>query len=1843
MKSKWTWKRVWLIVLILCVQVSTLSLGGFNDVVQAATKDQEIRINGMRIGNLSYSAENMMVNFKTNGSVGGFKLDNPSNITIDPGAGDVFIAKGQRANYTIRVADNPILADLAASGHATIEIGWNKLEWSAVCKTLCFGKNYQGTRATLTVNNTQWDKIEAYHGATGKFSRKITLQPNQVIDLKIEGIRDWNNKWTGVRGLYFKIEDKVRPTLSEVSFNGDGNERTNSAGQREMYIKQDEKVQLTYTFSEPVFPSTLTRNYNDHFLRHPFFTNQAGTGLPGQGEVQYLTNISYTAANIQRTSKNVTYQYSGGSYHNSGNLPAAPLITGTTNEPNPMDWSLHEKIEKAQMTDAAGNAAVIDYSIQMSQSSNPHVVNKTNNPFDSALTPDGQPGPGMSIIVDTVAPKYSKTGNGIQPEILTYSILNKNDRVEFTVNFTEEVMVANRPNWDVRQTYLLFNNGMKAYYISGQGTSQWKFSMRMEGLSSEETPLLKVIALTHDHKVEDENLNDTDTGVVEDYAGNKLVQPANFKGMHPVSDTDPDRSVLDSTIDWAGLVVDNTPPMILFEYDEQLGASDEFYGRDGSVTIKAMDPDLIVPALDPVEEDRYTTVPSKGVYRPSNITDGNPNASANGLVYYYWSRSAENPLASKSKDHFAALKRFSLTGKQPSQELYPGELTDFELSIANNMSNIIPVPAEATLPSGSGTWYLHTWTADMTWDSARELKQYEKRQEFIYAYPEIYQAWMDEINGNDSQKEFYANTKAMAEVGQYDDLEMWPLSDFKQDDSNWAYVAGEINLDNVAPTITFEGVNNNYSSNVQVKVLLSDEHSGIKEGFYTFVSKTADQGAEKQWEEMVLSNKGRQTLSTSLAVPEDGEYTLYIKAVDQTGIEAISVLGQTIVVDSTSNVQAAFSPEVDETYVRAQDVVFHLSGMLPKDSSIKYVWSQSSLRPSDIGEYRTALVDTQVTGQSSNDADAGGDGTDAGGDGIDAGGDGIDAGGDGIDAGGDGTDAGGDGTDAGGDGTDAGGDGTDAGGEGTDTGSDGQSTVYDHNFTIPMDDRMHGLHYLHVYVEDEAQTREYTFMQGYYWDNVAPTVTFNRSGSSFARSSQEVTATVTETLSPIGLIKKYQWLREDLEAPDYSDAGWLEWPENSTMVVTNEELEQGQSAFYRLYILAEDGVGNASVTASGLFEVNKTVVSTAPTGGSSELIALFSDEENNHMAVMRLLLNAEDKSGYQYSVSTNGGTKWTTWKPYTNFISVKTTTNIPENISFQVKFRKEGTEIGDPVLFYPENVDTTEPIFVLASIDSLRKVNADIGVEISLDADTGVKVTPAAGNPMTPQRIGNSNAFKVTKNGVYAFDIVDLSNPLRKDQVIISVSQIDDVAPTGEVELVVGQSSNKSVLAKLTTNEPVRITNNNGKSLMTITENGTYQFEFEDEAGNRGSAPVTVGSIDRTPPNVRIVKSYRYGNGANEVFGTVVDGDDNVIAASGVVLTVEKVPGSEEFTMVKGSRSVTLKQNGKVSFTVSDAAGNTTTVSENIDFIIPSKALTPEAITYSYVDADGNELAEAQLVEIDGKKYARGQVKLTATGSTAANNLVFSGTQPVKEGNVYKNLISDGSGRYNYERLFNTNGQLTLAVSDMLGNVSKFTAKIEGLDNTAPELKVSRPVVTIEQNKANFDFIRDLGGYSVSDNLSKASDIKVSITGLDLTTLGKQRVTYTAVDQVGNTSTAVQEVIVVDHAGMQLFANGILISATASDMALFNTNKLTIDVRNFNAMIVDGTVQLNEVGTYDLFYYSGIFREGQMKYIATSITYEELMETDFTVEFPTQGWYTIVVRNQERERIYATFFISKFQ
>jgi hypothetical protein len=240
-------------------------------------------------------------------------------------------------------------------------------------------------------------------------------------------------------------------------------------------------------------------------------------------------------------------------------------------------------------------------------------------------------------------------------------------------------------------------------------------------------------------------------------------------------------------------------------------------------------------------------------------------------------------------------------------------------------------------------------------------------------------------------------------------------------------------------------------------------------------------------------------------------------------------------------------------------------------------------------------------------------------------------------------------------------------------------------------------------------------------------------------------------------------------------------------------------------------------------------------------------------------------------------------------------------------------------------------------------------------------------------------------------------------------------------------------------------------------------------------------------------------------------------------------------------------------------------------------------------------------------------------------------------------LISGADGSFAYSRTYSANGSTAIAISDALGNVGKVPVNIRGLDNTPPDIELHLSATGVSQNKPDFNLATDLGGYTITDDTSAADKIDVTLEGLDLSKTGRQRVTYTAKDQAGNVATVSQDVSVVSGDGMLIFADNTPISASSGESALFDHNTLTFSVSKYNVMDVAGQERINEWGTYDLLVQQGLYREGQLKYIARQITYDELVNGQFRVTFPDTGWYTLIVRNQEREREYATFFIGSKQ
>lgn len=1146
-------------------------------------------------------------------------------------------------------------------------------------------------------------------------------------------------------------------------------------------------------------------------------------------------------------------------------------------------------------------------------------------------------------------------------------------------------------------------------------------------------------------------------------------------------------------------------------------------------------------------------------------------------------------------------------------------------------------------------------------DAIREEKAY------VASHQAQYDAWIAEAPGSKADKIFYADNQALAAVGQYGDLSVWKVDDFKQDDSNWTHEVGILKLDNQGPAITMAA-----EDTTTVQALVKDPHSGVKSVQYQWV-KDGDSPQDIKWAATPYSGT-TVTRSTYEDIDEDGAYWLYLKALDNAGNETVKTPQEkAVVVSSEATIPTQFTPEANPEYVQSHDVMFQISGVTP--DYVGYAISSSSIHPDSDNEY-TGLeatkdliqplsvdnsfdsreettqpeapvepnaqaepevtanigpvailkllsagpVQSELTPLAAEETPAPGaepEATPAASAGA------IEPAGEAA---------------------------AEPAEDNTDSklaamGLHASVSEATYSYVIPAKSELNGTQYIHLMVKHSDRT--YYYSKAYYFDNEAPVVTLSPNAIAYPLPEQKTRVNVSEFYSKTGLVSKYQWVKQDADAivPTESSADWLNVPAGGSVSIDDKTLKAGELADYKIYVLAVDGAGNSSVTAStGTFKVSASSKSdTPPAEADSSLIYLSGDAKDGYTAIVKLSLETEDKAGYEYSVSPDNGASWINWKPYTNFVAVKVPTGDPTELQVWVKYRTPGGLISEAAKLDIEGASTTEqPVYALATLSVNSPVNATVGADIEITLPPGIRVMPSKINPSAPVRTGN--AFKIYENGYYSFDLTDLGDPDRTDTLYLVVKNIDGTKPEGTVEYSNMVSTNGNVVAYLqSTSEPVTITNNGGKNAYTFKENGTFVFEIKDAAGNTNTVEATVKNINKEAPKVKVVRSYQYGLNGSSTFNTVKDNNGNVLFSTGTTVTVEKADASAKaINIISQAKSITLTENGTASFTVVDEYGNTTVIKEKVTNIL-SAPPEAEKIAYTFVDAEGKAVPADQIVTIGGQKYAKGKVKVTISGSVTAPNKMFFGVRPIEGGAAYSNQISKADGTFSYSRTFESSGSAVVAISDLLGNVNKVPVTIAGLDNTPPELTLNNETAGIVQNKKDFNFRADLGGFTVSDNVSEAAGVKVSISGLDLSKLGRQRVAYTAVDQVGNETVVYQDVVVVKDGGLLIFGNDTLISASSGESALFNTNTLTFKVSGYNLMKVAGVDKVNQAGTFDILYYPGLYREGQLKLVKQKLTYDELVSSQFKVTFPKTGWYTIVVRTQERDREFATFFIGNMK
>lgn len=191
------------------------------------------------------------------------------------------------------------------------------------------------------------------------------------------------------------------------------------------------------------------------------------------------------------------------------------------------------------------------------------------------------------------------------------------------------------------------------------------------------------------------------------------------------------------------------------------------------------------------------------------------------------------------------------------------------------------------------------------------------------------------------------------------------------------------------------------------------------------------------------------------------------------------------------------------------------------------------------------------------------------------------------------------------------------------------------------------------------------------------------------------------------------------------------------------------------------------------------------------------------------------------------------------------------------------------------------------------------------------------GNKKEAQMINSEKNHVFTENGEFIFkykDSLDTINYNVKTHTA-KVSWIDKKAPTAQVKYET--KANGEVVATLVNeSETILLTNNNGNREYTFTQNGEFTFEFEDLAGNKGSAVATVNSISKKEPEVKVLYS-------------------TLEATRGPVLAILISPDKKiTITNNDGKNTYTFTKNGEFTFEYIDEEGTKKTAVARVTWII---------------------------------------------------------------------------------------------------------------------------------------------------------------------------------------------------------------------------------------------------------------------------------------------------------------------
>lgn len=423
------------------------------------------------------------------------------------------------------------------------------------------------------------------------------------------------------------------------------------------------------------------------------------------------------------------------------------------------------------------------------------------------------------------------------------------------------------------------------------------------------------------------------------------------------------------------------------------------------------------------------------------------------------------------------------------------------------------------------------------------------------------------------------------------------------------------------------------------------------------------------------------------------------------------------------------------------------------------------------------------------------------------------------------------------------------------------------------------------------------------------------------------------------------------------------------------------------------------------------------------------------------------------------------------------------------------------------NIDKSSPTATLTQSPT-GWTSGHVTLTLSAISDTGGSGMKSVKLPNGQTETTFTNkSYTVSANGTYTFTLEDHAGNVSTRTV--NVSNIDKTDPTanltqnptgwtnGNVTLTLssiadaGGSGFKSVKLPDGT---IQTTSSN--KAYTVSSNGTYAFEIEDNAGNKTVKSLTVSNIDKTAPTfnnpVQTPSGWTNGNVTVSISGAS--------DAGGSGLKQIELPNGTVVTGTSASQTVTA--NGSYSFKVRDNAGNETVktiVVNNIDKSSPNGTVSQTPTTWT-----------------------NGNVTLNLTSVSDAGG---SGLKHIKrpDGTIVTGTSTSQS--------VSTNGTYTFEIHDNAGNVTVRSITITNIDKTAPTANLSQTPTTWTNGNVtlNLTGAADSGGSGLKNiTLPNGTSVTGTTASYVVTTNGNYA--FQVTDGAGNVTTKTIAVSNIDKA-----------------------------------------------------------------------------------------------------------------